>query len=458
MAIACTPTPVAATALQPQGGQDQKTASQAQTASQEGGLVFLALLQGVDIPAAPESALAEGTNLLTLTQAQSAQEQEAPALLEAAVPMPLEPPPLTALTPPGHSDMQDAALGVSISEMGVGDLLGQARFLEAQAGSALSAQMRPGVSWGQPTQGLMTASLGVQAPLVDVSAAGAAIANAAQAVALGAQSEQMQMALEQVQAELADSAPLIPSQEQAGDADLAPGRIALQGVQELSAAASQTLAPQVAQWVAQWLGTARTTSSGNPGSEATESYALAGLPGAGTARLTEQAVQAAQASADAQAGDTQAFEQARQEDLRFWLRGQQQRAEVVVQRDGQPVRVQVQIQGQDAHVVLRTDQEAMRTLLGEGMDQLREMLAQQGLQLAGIDVQSDAGRQERPPSSRAGWGAERQGSVQAAEGVAGRTLPGQQSTTAGPRGHLNVQTHNLKIRHIGFFATFGNLY
>lgn len=438
MAIACTPTPVAATALQPQGGQDQKTASQAQTASQEGGLVFLALLQGVDIPAAQESALAEGTNLLTLTQAQSAQEQEAPALLEAAVPMPLEPPPLTALTLPGHSDMQDAALGVSISEMGVGDLLGQARFLEAQAGSALSAQMRPGVSWGQPTQGLMTASLGVQAPLVDVSAAGAAIANATQAVALGAQSEQMQMALEQAQAELADSAPLIPSQEQAGGADLAPGRIALQGVQELSAAASQTLAPQVAQWVAQWLGTARTTGSGNPGSEATESSALAGLPGAGTARLTEQAVQAAQASADAQAGDTQAFEQARQEDLRFWLRGQQQRAEVVVQRDGQPVRVQVQIQGQDAHVVLRTDQEAMRTLLGEGMDQLREMLAQQGLQLAGIDVQSDAGRQERPPSSRAGWGAERQGSVQAAEGVAGRTLPGQQSTTAGPRGHLNV--------------------
>lgn len=437
MAIACTPTPVAATALQPQGGQDQKTASQAQTASQEGGLVFLALLQGVDIPAAQESALAEGTNLLTLTQTQSAREQEAQALLEAAVPMPLEPPPLTALTP-GHSDMQDAALGVSISEMGVGELLGQARFLEAQAGSALSAQMRPGVSWGQPTQGLMTASLGVQAPLVDVSAAGAAIANAAQAVALGAQSEQMQMALEQAQAELADSAPLIPSQEQAGGADLAPGRIALQGVQELSAAASQTLAPQVAQWVAQWLGTARTTGSGNPGSEATESSALAGLPGAGTARLTEQAVQAAQASADAQAGDTQAFEQARQEDLRFWLRGQQQRAEVVVQRDGQPVRVQVQIQGQDAHVVLRTDQEAMRTLLGEGMDQLREMLAQQGLQLAGIDVQSDAGRQERPPSSRAGWGAERQGSVQAAEGVAGRTLPGQQSTTAGPRGHLNV--------------------
>jgi flagellar hook-length control protein FliK len=97
-------------------------------------------------------------------------------------------------------------------------------------------------------------------------------------------------------------------------------------------------------------------------------------------------VQEAQSAQDAML-DPQA--EAPVEDMRFWLQGKHQRAEVVLEKDGQPVRVQVSVRGNEAHVTFRADQAQTRELLDASLTQLREMLEQQGVQLAGVSVQAD---------------------------------------------------------------------
>ncbi len=56
------------------------------------------------------------------------------------------------------------------------------------------------------------------------------------------------------------------------------------------------------------------------------------------------------------------------EDMRFWLQGKNQRAEVVLEKDGQPVRVQVSVRGNEAHVTFRADQAQTRELLDASSD------------------------------------------------------------------------------------------
>ncbi len=227
---------------------------------------------------------------------------------------------------------------------------------------------------------------------------------AAQAIAADAQLTQLEQAADDAQA-MGGAA---VQQEAASDAEA--GRVVLQtGVWQLvspaAAAPVAALAGQIGQWAAQWLGTKGAGPAQEQADQGRHDGTVPGglAVGASPHRLTEQAVQAATASEHAQ-NDA---EPQQQEDLRFWLKGDQQRGEVLLQRDGQPVRVQVHMRGNEAHVVFRSDQADLRQLLDAGLNQLGDLLAQQGLALADAQVQPDARQGQEAPA----WGQSRQGRV-----------------------------------------------
>lgn len=110
--------------------------------------------------------------------------------------------------------------------------------------------------------------------------------------------------------------------------------------------------------------------------------------GAGTARLMDNAVAQAAASQQATNGDTQGAQA--EPDMAFWMNSRQQKAEVVLERDGAPVRVQVTMEGSTAHVTFRSDEQATRSMLDASVAQLRDMLASQGVELAGVQVDAQA--------------------------------------------------------------------
>lgn len=87
------------------------------------------------------------------------------------------------------------------------------------------------------------------------------------------------------------------------------------------------------------------------------------------------------------------------EQVAFWVQQKTQRAEMTIDRQGRPVQVQVTITGNEAHVTFRSSEQQTRDMLDAGTAQLREMLEQQGLNLASVSVQTgDAG--ERGSASR----------------------------------------------------------
>ncbi len=82
------------------------------------------------------------------------------------------------------------------------------------------------------------------------------------------------------------------------------------------------------------------------------------------------------------------------EQVAFWVQQKTQRAEMTIDRHGQPVKVQVVVTGNEAHVTFRSNEQQTRDMLDASTAQLRELLEQQGLTLAGVTVQTaDAGRQ-----------------------------------------------------------------
>lgn len=106
--------------------------------------------------------------------------------------------------------------------------------------------------------------------------------------------------------------------------------------------------------------------------------------GAGTGRLQDNAVAQAAAGQQTSNGDAQGAQA--EPDMAFWMNSRQQRAEVVLDRDGAPVRVQVTMEGSTAHVTFRSDEQATRSMLDASVAQLRDMLAAQGVELAGVQV------------------------------------------------------------------------
>lgn len=370
---------------------------------------------------------------------------------------------LSLLDVSGHSVDAEATLDVDAAMLldtailppALQGLVGQTQWMDGQADRAvregtLEAQGPLSPAWaGQPTTGLLTASLGVQAQ----------DAHALTQMASSMQAGEVGQGMTKNAADDASAWDVASASAEGAAPEQTQGALRLDGAWRMLEQPSpvlQTVVGQVQQWAAQWFGGAgqgrsewgqkQYADNGNA-----EAVGTTHAGATGGMRLLEQAVQAAAASADtsdAQQGSAQE-QQAPVEDLRFWLQGQQQRAQLVLQRDGQPVRVQVLMQGDSAHVVLQSNEADTRAVLDGGLEQLRSMLEQQGLQLAGLQVQADSTSQGQ--SSYGGGRAGPQGSENVDDGGPARhavvlpaPLPGDAvgAATAGAVGYgvgrLNV--------------------
>lgn len=97
------------------------------------------------------------------------------------------------------------------------------------------------------------------------------------------------------------------------------------------------------------------------------------------------AAQAGMAGAEEQLADQLA------EQVAYWVHQKTQSAELTLDRDGRPVEVKVALTGDEAHVTFRSDQAEARHLLDTSTAQLRDMLQREGLQLAGVTVDTAGG-------------------------------------------------------------------
>lgn len=299
----------------------------------------------------------------------------------------------------------------------LGSLVGQTALLDDRADAALQngsfvlAQQAAGraspAGWGgQPHvaagQAVATVAAGVQSALPWVAEGGAAAAVVKVATeAAGLVEDGLQAVADLVQ-------PDTPASE---------GRVNLQGAwkledpQAIPSPTLQRIIGQVEQWAAAGAGLQPKATERAEGSKSAQD-AVAGMSaaqGSGT-RLTENAVRETQQAQDAQ---WEAQADVPVEDMRFWLQGKQQRAEVVLDQDGQNVRVQVSVRGNEAHVTFQADQQHTRAVLDNSLAQLREMLEQQGVALAGVSVQA-----QTSDGQQAGAGAQERGNAWAPQGAA----------------------------------------
>lgn len=130
-------------------------------------------------------------------------------------------------------------------------------------------------------------------------------------------------------------------------------------------------------------------------------------PGAalGAGRLMEQAVTQTAAAQQAHNGDSSAAPA--EPEVAYWMNARQQRAEVVLDRGGEPVRVQVTLEGNSAHVTFRSDEQTTRSMLDASIAQLRDMLAAQGVELAGVQINSQTSDQSNSGQGQEDAGEER---------------------------------------------------
>lgn len=355
----------------------------------EGAPAFAQLLQGLQPPAALE-ARAAAQDVLEARQLPSAELVQA----DSAV-------------------LRDGlATGLDL-----GSLVGQTALLDDRADAALQngsfvlAQQAAGraspAGWGgQPHvaagQAVATVAAGVQSALPWVAEGGAAAAVVKVATeAAGLVEDGLQAVPDLVQ-------PDTPASE--GRVNLL-GAWKLEDPQAIPSPTLQRVIGQVEQWAAAGAGLQPKATERAEGSKSGQD-AVAGMSaaqGSGT-RLTENAVRETQQAQDAQ---WEAQADVPVEDMRFWLQGKQQRAEVVLDQDGQNVRVQVSVRGNEAHVTFQADQQYTRAVLDNSLAQLREMLEQQGVALAGVSVQA-----QTADGQQAGAGAQERGDAWAPQGAA----------------------------------------
>lgn len=367
-AIAPTPAKAHSTETNPSAGKAAEAESGGTTAA-----AFAQLLHGMQDEGASPAAMGAEDMLQALTHARAGQE--------------------------GLQDL--ATLDAQPVLFSVESLVGQTQRLDAsdadaalQDGSFLIARQDAGwrgttgyVSQGaQPPiatgQSVATVAAGVQPSSGGTLSAAMDTAPAALAAAVLADGIDVASGLEQAVTGNVES-----EQHQEGRVALL-GAWRLEDPQAQNNPALQRLLGQVEQWAAASAGVQpkpmeRSESSKNA-SQGTEWLSAGQASGT---RLMENAVREAQSAQDAVL-DTAA--ETPVEDMRFWLQGKQQRAEVVLEKDGQPVRVQVMVRGNEAHVTFRAEQADTRELLDASLAQLREMLEQQGVELAGVSVQTDA--------------------------------------------------------------------
>lgn len=374
-----------------------------------GAPAFAQLLQGLQPPAALEAQVAQ--------DALEARQWPAAELWQA-----------------DNAVLQD---GVSAG-LDLGSLVAQTALLDERADAALQngsfvlAQQAAGraspAGWGaQPHvaagQAVATVAAGVQSALPWALEGGAVAAVVkAGTEAVGLVEDGLQAVADLVQ-------PDTPASE--GRVNLL-GAWKLEDPQAIPSPTLQRVIGQVEQWAAAGAGLQPKATERADGSKAgwDAVTGMSAAQGSGT-RLTENAVRETQQAQDAQ---WEAQADAPVEDMRFWLQGRQQRAEVVMDQDGQNVRVQVAVRGNEAHVTFQADQQHTRAMLDNSLAQLREMLEQQGVTLAGVSVQaqtaegqqSGADGQERG-SPWAQQGAARHAQVAVPEaGVSGAQRPRSQ--------------------------------
>ena len=392
-----------------------------------------------DLAALPFGQLLQG--LADGPQAEAHSALAALAQLAAATPGAKE----SALDSEALSNAEAAGLlpGAVLGLEQLQTLVGQTLRLDTQADrlqrEGSSAPLPSALLPAQSAMAKALASGETPAVALGVQSAGTNPLAAGQALVVDAQQGQMEAAAEDAQS-------LLGTAQAEPEVDTSAGKLLLQtGVWQLvspsAAAPAAALLGHMGQWATQWLGSAggggvagKNSESANGSKNTVGLEAL--LSGGGTGqRLTEQAVQASTASQNAQ--NNPAPQPQAQENLRFWLQGDQQRGEVVVQRDGKPLRVQVQMRGNQAHVVFRSDEAEVRTQLDAGLAQLGDLLAQQGLALAGAQVQPEAqpGQSHNAASYE---GQAHQGRVQvAASAVAVAAENANTGQPSGP-GQLNV--------------------
>ena len=161
-----------------------------------------------------------------------------------------------------------------------------------------------------------------------------------------------------------------------------------------------------------------------PGSVASSTYASQTAFGS-MAGATAEAPMAPGASADVA------------QKVHYWITRGVQNAELQLDAfGGSAVDVSISLQGKEALVEFRSDLPEARRVLQDAMPQLRDMLHQEGLQLAGGFVGTSAQQQNegqgRPTTDRAT--ATRTGTVLAADGAAHQ-----------PRGHGPSASHALDV-------------
>ena len=145
--------------------------------------------------------------------------------------------------------------------------------------------------------------------------------------------------------------------------------------------------------------------------------AAAGTSGAEPFRSPAEGagLESADATLAGMAGAEDALADQLAEQVAYWVHQKTQNAELTLDQDGRPVEVRVALTGDEAHVTFRSDQADARQWLDGSTAQLREMLQREGLQLAGVTVDTAGGgaadRQGRRDEGRPGA---RQAAVQAA--------------------------------------------
>lgn len=282
-------------------------------------------------------------------------------------------------------------------------------FLQARQDAGLAGVLTNNLMWGaQPNvalgQSVATVAAGVQSALNAPVEADAKTAMAAASALLAQATDVAESVAQAVEGLKTDQA--------------SEGRVALQGAwkledpQAMANPALHRVMGQIEQWAAASAGVQPKATERVEGKSAGAAAEwLSAGQGSGT-RLTENSVQETQQTQDA-AFEAQA--DAPVEDMRFWLQGKQQRAEVVLDKDGQAVRVQVSVRGNEAHVTFRADQAQTREMLDASVAQLREMLEQQGVQLAGVSVQADDRGQQQSSDQQASSGPWQGGPAQHAQ-------------------------------------------
>ncbi|WP_370680821.1 flagellar hook-length control protein FliK [Comamonas sp. GB3 AK4-5] len=354
----------------------------------DGGAGFSRLLQAAGLPVAVAQTVTEVA-------------QAAKSVVTEVVPAPVEDAATQML--PWVGDMAWTAVH---SLVGQTAQLDQSGDVSVRNGTHLQARLEAGDPLGLSHQSMLAHSAGATpvvaqgvATLAEAAsqAAGQPLGQAMQAgMAASALTQAAGQALDDVAAAMQMDGDAMQRGERAGE-----GRVALDGQwvavdrQAQPAEAMQRLMGQMSQFLAATgapeaagLRRAGSKSADDSGSAVTDAAAAQGHLAGGSGRLLDSAVAQAAASQQAQ-GDTQGAQA--EPDMAFWMNARQQRAELVLERDGAPVRVQVALDGNTAHITFRSDAETTRSQLDASLSQLRDMLAAQGVELAGVQVQTQAG-------------------------------------------------------------------